>query len=63
MGLSHGGITGWPGFVLVMRKLVGDAVLPWLPALYAAAAALPGVKVPAFGAEEVGEFRAAVAGT
>ncbi|MCB1440668.1 MAG: hypothetical protein KDJ63_12920 [Nitratireductor sp.] len=61
--LSHEGITTWAGFVLIMQKLVGDQILPWLPALYRAAAALPGAKVPAFAAGDIAAFAAALDNT
>ncbi len=50
-------VAGWPGFALLMHKMLGDAILPWLPSLFLAATALPGIAAPAFDGDEVRQFR------
>ena len=56
--LRNNGIRGWPGFALLLRKLLGDAITPWLPSLFLAAVALPDLAdVPEFDLEEVLSFR------
>ena len=47
-------VAGWPGLALLMHRMLGDAILPWLPALFLAATALPGIAAPAFDGDEVG---------
>lgn len=51
--LRHRTVVGWPGFALLMRKLMGEAIVPWLPALFLAAVALPDAEAPAFDLAEV----------
>ena len=54
--LRHKTVTGWPGFALLMRKMLGDQIVPWLPSLFLAAVALPDVEAPDFDLGEVMEF-------
>ena len=54
--LRHKTVTGWPGFALLMRKMLGDAIVPWLPSLFLAAVALPDVAAPDFDLAEVLAF-------
>ena len=49
-------MTGWPGFALLMRKILGDAIVPWLPSLFLSAVAMPDVEAPDFDLDEVMEF-------
>lgn len=54
--LRNSTIHGWPGFVLLMHKILGDAIVPWLPSLFLAAVALPDVVAPEFDLDEVLRF-------
>ena len=56
MELRHKTVTGWPGFALLMRKMLGDEIVPWLPSLFLAAVALPDVEAPDFDLDEVMDF-------
>lgn len=54
--LRHKTVKGWPGFALLMRKMLGGEIVPWLPSLFLAAVALPDVAAPEFDFHEVMEF-------
>ena len=51
--LRNSTIHGWPGFALLMHKILGDPIVPWLPSLFLAAVALPGMEAVDFDLDEV----------
>lgn len=54
--LRHQTVAGWPGFALLMQRLFGDNIAPWLPALFLAAIAQPAMPRPDFDLDEVLAF-------
>ncbi len=49
-------VESWPAFVLLFHKMLGPAVLPWLPSLFLAAVGQPQTPRPQFDLEEVLAF-------